>query len=422
MKQNKPGAPAGASDHDPKSLSLEEALVRLQRAIGPVEGCEQMALRHALGRIAAEDITSPMDVPTHANSAMDGYAVRAADLPQSGEAALRPIGTAWAGRPFAGRVGAGDCVRIMTGALLPEGADTVLMQEHVQAAETGVRVGPGHRAGEHVRHAGEDVARGQVVVRAGTRLGAADIGLLASLGIGEVPVRRRVRVAFFSTGDELRGIGEALAPGQIYDSNRYTLDALLRPLGVEVMDMGVVRDEPDAVRRAFEDAAEVADALLTSGGVSVGEADYVKDTLAALGQVDFWKIALKPGRPFAFGRLGQAYFFGLPGNPVSVMATFLQLVRPALAHLAGERWDPPPLLEAACSAPLKKRPGRMDFQRGILERDARGRLQVRPTGLQGSHVLSSMSRANCFIVLPAEWGDVEAGTPVRVQPFHGLFC
>ncbi len=422
MKQNKPGAPRGASDHDPNSLSLDEALARLQGAIAPVEGTEQLALRHALGRIAAADIASPMAVPRHANSAMDGYALRAADLPDEGGAELRVIGTAWAGRPFAGRVGEREAVRIMTGGLLPEGADTVLMQEHVQAHAQGVRIGAGHRPGEHVRHTGEDVACGQVVVGAGTRLGPADIGLLASLGIGELTVRRRLRVAFFSTGDELRGIGEPLQDGQIYDSNRYTLEALLRPLGVETMDMGVVRDDPEAVRGAFEEAADIADALLTSGGVSVGEADYVKDTLAALGQVEFWKIALKPGRPFAFGRLGTAFFFGLPGNPVSVMATFLQVVRPALAHLAGERWNPPPLLEVPCAAPLNKRAGRMDFQRGILERDAAGRLHVRPTGLQGSHVLSSMSQANCFIVLPAEWGDVEAGTPVQVQPFHGLLC
>lgn len=407
-------------EYDLNALSVEQARQRIREALPRVAGTEFVALRQALGRVLARDLTSPVDVPSQANSAMDGFAVRAADLPASGTHSLRIIGTAWAGQPFDGSLGAGECVRIMTGAIMPAGADTVLMQEHVQHEGESVRVGAGHVAGENVRHPGEDLARGQSVITAGQRLRPADLGLLASLGIAEVPVRRRLRVAFFSTGDELRSLGEPLESGQIYDSNRYTLYGMLSRLGVELLDLGVVRDDPDALRAAFVEAAAIADAVMTSGGVSVGDADFVKDLLAELGEVNFWKIAMKPGRPLAFGRVGNAAFFGLPGNPVSVMATFYQFVQPGLRHMLGETQTEPLSMTVRCGEALKKRPGRTDFQRGILERDAAGELTVRSTGLQGSHVLSSVSHANCFIVLPADSGDVEAGTLVEVQPFEGL--
>lgn len=407
-------------DHDPASLTAEEALRRIEAAIAPVEGIEQCALRGALGRVLAEDVRSAINVPAHDNSSMDGYAVIGADLPASGARELKLIGTSWAGKPYPGRIQSGQCARIMTGAVIPEGADTVVIQERVERDGDTVRIGPGNAPGQNVRRAGEDIATGQVALNAGKRLMPAELGLLASLGIGEVKVRRRPRVAFFSTGDELRSIGEPLGPGEIYDSNRYTLYGMLQRLGVEVIDMGVVRDDREAIQRAFTEAAQMADAVITSGGVSVGEADYVKETLERLGKVDFWKIAMKPGRPLAFGRVREALFFGLPGNPVSVMATFYQFVQPALRRLMGETGIQPVKVKACCTSRLKKAPGRVEFQRGILQTGADGTLEVRGTGEQGSGILSSMSRANCFIILPMECAAVEPGTPVDVQPFEGL--
>lgn len=405
------------TDHDPNSLSFDEALRRVTEAVTPVAGFEQLALRAALDRVLYEDVVSPLNVPGHANSAMDGYALRADDVPGEGERELTVIATVFAGHPFAGEVGAGQAVRIMTGAMLPAGADTVVKQEQTRVQDGNVIIGAGHKRGANVRHPGEDIRLGEVVLARGRRLTPADLGLLASLGIPEVKVFRRPRVSFFSTGDELRSLGETLDEGQIYDSNRYTLHAMLARLGVELIDMGVVPDDRDAIREAFGTGADCADVLITSGGVSVGEADFVKETLQTLGQVNFWKLAMKPGKPLAFGHLGDALFFGLPGNPVSVMATFYQVVQPSLRRLAGEIGGERLRLRVPCAEPLKKAPGRLDFQRGILERDGSGQLVVHSAGLQGSHVLSGMSRANCFIVLPADWGNVEAGTLVEVEPF-----
>lgn len=401
-------------------LPLDQALDQIRAALTPIDGFEQVPLHMAPGRVLFESIRSPIDVPGHRNSAMDGYAVAASDLPESGQARLRVVGTALAGAPFEGTVKPGEAVRIMTGAVVPEGTDTVIMQEKAEREGDEVTVGAGHRAGENVRHPGEDIARDSVVLAAGRRITPADVGLLASLGIPEVRVARRLRVAIFSTGDELVPLGAALKAGEIYDSNRYTLNAMLTGLGAEVIDMGVVRDDPAAIEQAFATASEAADVVITSGGVSVGEADFVKATLDKLGRVDFWRIAMKPGKPLAFGRLGRAAFFGLPGNPVSAMATFYQVVRPALMHLSGVSGEETLRLRATAAERLKKSPGRQDFQRGILDSGKDGRLTVRSTGMQGSHVLSSMSRANCFIVLPAESGDVEAGEEVEVQPFSGL--
>jgi molybdopterin molybdotransferase len=407
-------------DYDPNSLPVEEALRRIDTGVQPITGFEQVAIRSALGRTLAEDIRSGINVPPHTNSAMDGYAVTGDDLPAEGSRELRVIGTSWAGTPFPGRVASGECVRIMTGAKVPEGADTVVMQERAEREGDRVRIAAGTKRGQNVRHPGEDLTVGQVVLTAGRRLLPADIGLLASLGVPEVRVRRRLRVAFFSTGDELRSIGETLEEGQIYDSNRYTLHAMLTRLGAEIIDMGVVRDRREDVQAAFEQAAAVADAIITSGGVSVGEADFVKETLESVGNVDFWKIAMKPGRPLAFGKVGGAYFFGLPGNPVSVMVTFYQFTQPALRRMLGERDTQPVRLRVPCTSRLKKVPGRTEYQRGVLEHDADGRMVVHSTGEQGSGILSSMSRANCFIVLPTESGPVEPGTLVDVQPFEGL--
>ncbi|MCB1748082.1 MAG: molybdopterin molybdotransferase MoeA [Gammaproteobacteria bacterium] len=409
--------PSCDDDFDHASLTCNEAIERILAAVEVVEGHERLHLRAALGRVLAGDIHSPVDVPQHTNSAMDGYAVRAADLPTHGTARFTVIGTAFAGRPFDGAAGAAQAVRIMTGAPLPDGTDTVIMQEHVASDGAAITVDGQHQRGQNVRAAGEDLRRGQRVLARGHRLGAAELGLVASLGIGEVDVTRRVRVAYFSTGDELRSIGEPLGRGEIFDSNRYTLYGMLREAGAEIIDMGVVRDTREAVEQALREAAAVADVVITSGGVSVGEADYIKSVLAAIGQVGFWKVAMKPGRPLAFGRIGRARFFGLPGNPVSVMVTFQQFVLPALTRMAGAAPRPPLTLQARTTATLKKRPGRMEFQRGMLARGADGVLEVTPTGDQGSGILHSMSTADCYIVLDIGCGRVEPGSLVDVQPF-----
>lgn len=413
--------PTYRDDYDPNSLAFDEARERIRAEIRALNGYARVHIRDALGRVLAADVRSGIDVPAFDNSAMDGYAINSADLPPPGaKSSLALVGKAYAGHPFAGRILPGQCVRIMTGAPMPQGTDTIVMQEYVEQDGDTVRVPSGIHVGENVRRRGDDIARGQVILSAGRRIIPADIGLCASLGIGEVTVMRRLRVAFFSTGDELCSLGEPLGDGQIYDSNRYLLHGMLTRLGVDVIDMGIIADDRTAIREAFITAAAHADALITSGGVSVGEADFVKQTLEELGRVSFWKIAMKPGRPLAFGRVKEAYFFGLPGNPVSSMVTFYQYVQPALRRLMGEVESESVTVRAPCISKLKKTPGRVEFQRGILERDASGRLVVRSTGPQGSHVLTSMSKANCFIILPLDWGNVEPETVVEIQPFEGL--
>ncbi len=347
--------------------------------------------------------------------------MRGADLAAGAEATLQEIGASFAGKPFPGKVGPGQCVRIMTGGVVPEGADTVVMQERAKASGKSVAFAPGQKTGQNVREAGEDLKAGSVALRKGRIVRPAELGLIASLGIGEVAVYRPLRVAFFSTGDELRSIGTALGEGEIYDSNRYTLHGMLTRLGCEALDMGVVRDDPKLLERAFREAAANADVVITSGGVSVGEADFVKAMLVELGEVVFWKIAMKPGRPLAYGKIGPAHFFGLPGNPVSVMVTFYQFVRDALLVLMGASpVEAVPTFRATCTTRLKKAPGRTEFQRGILTRDADGTMSVRPTGEQGSGILKSMSDANCFIILDDATGNVEPGTSVEVQLLEGI--
>ena len=410
-----------ADDYDPNSLPVAKAREFIARFLTPVSAVERLNIRAALNRVLAEDVISPLDVPVHDNSAMDGYAARFSDLKTDGEVTLRVAGTAFAGMPFQGQLKAGECVRIMTGGVVPAGTDTIVMQEHVAASGDNVKIGGGHRQGQNLRRAGEDLKVGQVALKRGLLLRPADIGLIASLGIGEVAVYRKLRVAFFSTGDELRAIGTPLGAGQIYDSNRYTIHGMLMRLGCEVIDMGVVRDDPSLLERAFNTAAQAADVVITSGGVSVGEADFVKDLLEKLGEVVFWKIAMKPGRPLAYGRIGNAHFFGLPGNPVSVMVTFYQFVRDALLKLSGRDPLPPlPTFRVPCTSNLKKAPGRTEFQRGVLTHDASGNWSVRVTGEQGSGILRSMSEANCFIILPEAQGNVTAGTLVEVQVMEGI--
>ena len=402
------------------AISVDDARLRILADIQPVRQKERIWLKDALGRILCDGLHAPVNVPPWDNSAMDGYAVRSEDLPTARQRRLKIIGTAMAGSPYPGAVASGQCVRIMTGGVVPRGCDTVIMQEQALREGDDISVGDGHTPGEHVRRAGEDLAAGQRVLRAGRRITPADMGLLASLGVERIDVFRRPCVASFSTGDELRPVGETLDEGAIYDSNRYALHGALQQIGIETVEIGIVRDKQDALQAALVAAAERAEAIITTGGVSVGDADFVRDSLAKLGEIHFWKVGVKPGRPFAFGRIGNAWLFGLPGNPVSTMVTYYQFVQPALRRLMGEEVIPPLKFKVTCVTALKKAPGRMEFQRGVLHTNASGETVVRSTGAQGSNILSSMSDANCFILLPAEWGDVPAGTLVEVEPIAAL--
>ena len=413
------------SDYDPNAVPVEDAAMIIRGFLTPVTHCERVAVRDALGRVLGEDVLSTINVPAHNNSAMDGYAVRASDLRADQPVVLKRIGEAFAGRSFGGTVRAGECVRVMTGAVMPAGADMVVVQEVTHEVNGVVTIPPGPQAGDNMRFAGEDLALGKLAIAAGKLIRPAELGLIASMGIGEVAVKRRLRVAFFSTGDELASIGRPLAAGQIYDSNRYTLHGMLTRLGCDAIDMGVVRDDPAALEAALLDAAAIADVVITSGGVSVGEADFIRGLLTQLGDVAFWKIAMRPGRPMAFGRIGHTVgapsFFGLPGNPVAVMVTFYAFVRDALLIMAG-RTDAIalPRLQVPSQAPLRKKPGRTEYQRGIVEQGADGRWSARITGQQGSGVLRSMSEANCFVVLEHDRGNIAAGELVGVQLMESL--
>lgn len=407
--------------YDPNALSVRDAQRIIRDFVVPVRAVERVAIRAALGRVLAADIVSPIDVPAHDNSAMDGYALRGADLHPDRPTTLRVLGTVYAGRGSDTVFEPGACIRIMTGGVMPVGCDTVVPQEFTTEAADGVVVPPGVvRSGDNRRFAGEDLKRGSAALRQGKVLRPADLGLLASLGVAEAPVRRRLRVAFFSTGDELRSIGEPLGDGCVYDSNRYTIHGMLTRLGCEVIDMGIVRDDPRALETALRDACECADAIVTSGGVSVGAADYTREVMARLGDVTFWKIGMRPGRPLAFGRVRSngrgAFLFGLPGNPVAVMVSFYFFAREALLRMMGAE-APLPLVRARSAGAIRKKPGRTEYQRGILSADGR---EVRVTGSQGSGILRSMSEANCMIVLHDEQGSVAAGDEVDVLLFEGL--
>ncbi|MET0320674.1 MAG: gephyrin-like molybdotransferase Glp [Duganella sp.] len=417
---------ATGGDADP--LPVDAALRLITDRVTAVAATEQLELRAALDRVLAQDIISPIDVPAYDNSAMDGYALRGADLPADADAnavTLGVVGVAFAGRAYAGDVGPGQCVRIMTGAAMPAACDSVLPQELAAAiAGDSVTIAPGTlRSGANRRLAGEDLALGSVALAAGTVLRPAHLGLVASLGIGQVTVRRRLRVAFFSTGDELRSLGQPLDAGCVYDSNRYTLFGMLTRLGCDVIDMGIVRDDPQALEAALRAACRDADAIVTSGGVSEGAADYTREIMALIGDVAFWKLAMRPGRPLAFGQVRDgatgAWLFGLPGNPVAVMVSFYLFARPALLRMMGAQatqltW------RARSTAPMRKRPGRTEYQRGIVSAGPDGAPQVRLTGAQGSGILSSMTEANCIVVLGHDQGHVAAGDMVDILPFEGL--
>jgi molybdopterin molybdotransferase len=405
--------------YDPQALSAACASAFLQQLVAPVADTEQVGIFSALGRVLAQEVVSPISVPPHDNSAMDGYAFAGAQLVADAPLTLNLVGTALAGQAWSGAVAAGQCVGIMTGAVMPTGTDTVVPQElaSLQAEQLHIPANA-LRLGENRRLLGEDLRQGTPALPAGAPLTPAALGLLASLGISSVTVRRRLRVAYFSTGDEILSLGEAPRPGAVFDSNRYTVFGMLTRLGCEVIDLGVVRDEAAALQAAFSQAAEQADAIITSGGVSVGAADFTKVMMRRLGDVAFWKIAMRPGRPMAVGRIGDAVLFGLPGNPVAVMVTFLAFVRPALLQMMGSSAQPAPLLRARSAQPIRKKPGRTEYQRGIVSTDSAGHLVAQITGNQGSGVLSSMVQANGLIVLAHDQGNVAVGEEVEVMMFE----
>ena len=417
---------AALQGYDPQALSVNQVNAFLAELVQPVsvDESQDVYLFDALGRVLAQDVVSPINVPAHNNSAMDGFAFDAAQLQADQPLCLRVVGTALAGKAWQGKVNAGECLKIMTGAILPDNLDTVVPQEFCQVVSahdvTTVTLPPNMlKAGDNRRLMGEDLMQGQPALKAGQHLTPAALGLVASLGLPDVRVHRRLRVAYFSTGDEVLSLGEAPREGAVYDSNRYTVFGLLTRMGCEVIDMGVVQDEPALLEAAFANAALAADAIITSGGVSVGEADFTKAMMKKLGDVAFWKIAMRPGRPMAVGRIGKSVLFGLPGNPVAVMVTFLAFVRPALLRMMGSAAQPAPLLRAQCLEPLRKKAGRTEYQRGFVSSAADGTLQVRTTGNQGSGVLSSMVQGNGLIVLHHGQGNVAVGDEVDVMMFEG---
>ncbi|MEE4250535.1 MAG: gephyrin-like molybdotransferase Glp [Alcanivoracaceae bacterium] len=404
-----------ACHDEPGMLPLEVCRGRLLDSVTAINAGEPVALIEAIGRVTSEAITAAHDVPPADNSAMDGYAIHQADL--HSKAGLTLIGSSFAGHPFNGQLQPGQCVRIMTGANVPQGAAAVIMQEQVLCHDDIVSLQHELQPGENIRRQGEDIRASETLLPTGRRLRAADIGLLASQGIASVTVQRRLRVALISTGDELVPAGQPLGPGQIYDSNRAMLQAALSEAGFTVIDMGHVADNADALRQRFLQADAQADAVITSGGVSVGEADLVRQIIGEIGDIHIWKVAIKPGKPFAFGRLPNSVFFGLPGNPVSALVTLMQLAMPALLTMQGSSWQSALTMQAKLQAPIKKKPGRADYQRGIVSQNEDGELLVTPLGNQGSGVLTSMSKANCFIVLAQDQGSVSQGEYVTVEPF-----
>ena len=411
------------SRHDPEALSFQAALDTILERIQPVGRTETIPLRDAAGRVLAEAPRSPINVPGRTNSAMDGYAIIGGDVPHSGEARLKLVGTSLAGQPHAGDVAPGECVRITTGAAMPAACDTVVMQEHVRPDGGYIVIDHENQAGQNVRQAGEDVARGAIMLEPGRRLTPADVGLLASTGLTQVQVHCKPRVGFFSTGKEIIATGQRVEDYQLYDSNRHTLHAMLAPHPVERTDLGIVDDQYKTIRSTLLRAAETCDLILSSGGASVGDTDHVVALIRELGELHFHKIAVKPGRPLCLGTLTRnghaAPYLALPGNPVSVMATFYCFVQPAITRLSGGQYTPPLRLAAQCADNLKKRAGRLELQRGILSCN-NGRHMVERTGAQGSGILTSMSRANCFIVLDEDCDGVRRGDEVEVIPFYGL--
>ncbi len=412
--------PDSCSQESRPLLSIENALDSIKVAIQPVSGTEKLTLKNALGRVLAESVYAPINIPRDRNAAMDGYAFSSRDRVDGQAFMLALVGTSWAGRPFQGQLQAGQCIRIFTGAVVPERADSVIMQEQVQVQEQNVYFPADTRVLQNIREIGEDVKQDACLIAEPKKLTAVDLGLLASAGVDRLAVKRQVKIAHFSTGDELTALGRPLEPGKIYDSNRIMLGGLLTDSGYSVTDLGVIPDNKQLLEDSFIDASKNHDVIITTGGASVGEADYVKEILQNCGKVNFWKMAIKPGKPLAFGKIGGCYFFGLPGNPVAVVVTYQQIVAPALRQLSGDALVKPLRFSAICSSALKKAPGRQEYQRGILSQDERGEFFVATAGRQGSNILSSLSQGSCYIILPKACSGVLPGDKVTVEPFSLL--
>jgi len=399
-------------------ISIEQALKKIEATVLPIQAGERVILKSALGRILATEVYSSINIPADKNSAMDGYAFSSQDIFPDQSFSLTLVGTSWAGKPYDKALKKGQCIRIFTGAVVPVNADSVIMQEHIQCKDSIIIFPETTRAKENIRPIGSDIKKDEMLLAAKTKVTANNIGLLASAGIYDVAVKRKLNIAFLSTGDELIAIGQALKAGQIYDSNRYTLSALLSDNNLNANDLGVIADNKKILKETLYAASKTYDVIISTGGASVGEADYIHEILKALGDVSFWKIAIKPGKPLAFGKINNSYFFGLPGNPVSVISTFHKIVYPALLLLAGEISAKKNLqITAICTSHLKKMKGRQEYQRGILTQQESGEFVVRSAGKQGSNIMSAMSVANCYIVLPIDCEDVAVGEKVRVEPF-----
>ncbi|MDD5462625.1 MAG: molybdopterin molybdotransferase MoeA [Methylococcales bacterium] len=414
--------PSCTDIYEPGLISVKDALSQILSDVPVIQGYERLNIEKARGRTLYEPVIAAFNVPPHTNSAVDGYALRSSDLPAQGECTLVIGGHAFAGRPYTGEIRPGQCLRIMTGASVPEGLDIVVMQEHVMLKDNSILIDARHKAGQNIRKAGEDIQQGHIVLQPGKYLTPPDIGLIASLGIAEINVARKLKVAIASTGNEIFSLGATPSAGGIYDSNRYSLLAALDKPDIDVINLGILEDEPASLLKSFNEISDYADVIISTGGVSVGEADYTKAALQESGQIEFWKVAIKPGRPLAFGTIGNAAFFGLPGNPVAVMVTFYQFVLPALEKMSGINNKPSaPVFLAKAAHDLRKKPGRTEVLRGIIEQDDSLFWSVKTTGQQGSGILSSMSLANAFIILDHESSNIKAGEWVKVQPFSGLF-
>ncbi len=399
-------------------LLIEQALQLIKESVRPVIGNERVTLKQALGRVLSYPVLSPINIPQDRNSAMDGYAFCSSDMQKHHPSILSVVGTSWAGKPYPGNIGHNECIRIFTGAVVPDNADSVIMQEQIERDNNKIIFPADIATKQNIREIGGDINQNAELLPAHKKISAIDIGLLASAGIYDVSVKRKLNIAFFSTGDELCAIGQTLQSGQIYDSNRYILFGLLNDYNFNVSDLGVIADDKQQIKNTLLTAAKTQDVIITTGGASVGDADYIKEILEECGQVGFWKIAIKPGKPLAFGTINNCYFFGLPGNPVSVIATFQKIVAPALQLLTDIPGKRSLSLSATCLSELKKQKGRQEYQRGILTQSPAGELFVKSAGGQGSNIMSAMSRANCYIVLPVDSEGVLAGQIVTVEPFE----
>jgi len=403
-------------------MPVKQALKQILAATPTLAEYQLINIEYAKGRTLAQAIVAPFNVPRHNNSAVDGYGCHATDIPVDGIATLTIVDIAYAGKPCVTHIESGQCVRIMTGAIIPENLDVVIMQEHVEVTDNIISIDHRHQQGQNIRLAGEDIQQHETVLQPGQFITPADIGLLASLGFAEIKVRRKLKIAIASTGNEVISIGDTHSRQKIYDSNRYILYAALQRPDIEIINLGILEDEPEALLKQFKQSSLYADIIISSGGVSVGDADYTKTALKQSGNVDFWKIAIKPGRPLAFGTIGQSLFFGLPGNPVAVMVTFYQFVLPAIEQMLGIKNKAiNPQMQLKTTPNIRKKPGRTEVVRGIMHQDDAGVWQVKTTGKQGSGILRSMSLANAFIILEHERSSVKAGEMVTVQPFSGLF-